>query len=91
MATANPRPPFTRAEARRIGDRIGVCWECIDFDEFVTGLNHELEHGRRAGKRLDVTHDSPTVTAKIALAHLEEDPRYYAHAAAAERRRRGRR
>jgi len=87
MATAKPRPPFTRAEARRIGNRIGVCWKCVDLGEFVTGMNHELEHGRRAGRALDVTHDSPTVTAKIALAHLEEDPHYYTHAAAAERGR----
>lgn len=87
MIPAKPRPPFTRAEARRIGNRLGVCWKCVRFDEFATGLNHELEHGRRAGPALDVTRDSPTVTAKIALAHLAEDPRYYTRADAADRSR----
>jgi hypothetical protein len=36
----------------------------------------ELEHGGR-DPRTDVTHDDPVVTAKIALAHLNEFPDYY--------------
>jgi hypothetical protein len=40
------------------------------------GLEVELEHGQR-GPRTDVTHDDPILTAKIALAHLNEFPDYY--------------
>jgi hypothetical protein len=39
-------------------------------------MNLELEHGR-ADPRTDVTHDDPSMTARIALAHLNEFPDYY--------------
>lgn len=80
---SNPRGrrPFTRAEARALGTSLGVKWTRVDLGEFLRGINEELEHGRRAGK-LDVTHDDPRATARIALAHLREDPRYYTRMAA---------
>lgn len=40
-------------------------------------MNVELEHGSR-DPATDVTGDDPVLTAKIARAHLEELPDYYA-------------
>ena len=40
------------------------------------GSDVELEHGR-ADPATDVTHDDPSTTARIALAHLNEIPDYY--------------
>ena len=70
--------PFTTAEARRLGEAIGVDWSNSPFDveQFRMGLEVELEHGQR-DPRTDVTHDDPILTGKIALAHLYEFPDYY--------------
>jgi hypothetical protein len=72
------RKSFSRDEARRVGEKIGVDWASVPFDEeqFRTGMDVELEHGRR-DPRTDVTNDDPVVTGKIALAHLNEFPDYY--------------
>jgi hypothetical protein len=69
---------FTAEEARRIGAAIGIDWSNSPFDveQFRMGLEVELEHGRR-DPRTDVTHDDPVLTAKIALAHLNEFTDYY--------------
>jgi len=52
-------------------------------EQFRTGLNVELEHGRR-DPATDVTHDEPLLTGKIALAHLNEIPDYYSRLAVME-------
>jgi hypothetical protein len=72
------RKSFSRDEARRAREAIGVDWASAPFDEeqFRTGMDVELEHGRR-DPRTDVTNDDPVVTGKIALAHLNEFPDYY--------------
>jgi hypothetical protein len=72
------RKSFSRDEARRVGEEIGVDWAAAPFDEeqFRAGMDVELEHGRR-DPRTDVTDDDPVVTGKIALAHLNEFPDYY--------------
>jgi len=69
---------FTHDDARRIGEQIGIDWESAPFDieQFRTGMDVELEHGRH-DPATDVTGDDPVVTAKIALAHLNEFPDYY--------------
>jgi hypothetical protein len=69
---------FTAEEARRLGEAIGIDWSKSPFDveQFLMGLDVELEHGQR-DPRTDVTHDDPVLTAKIALAHLNEFPDYY--------------
>lgn len=53
----------------------------INFDkftpeEFLSGINIELEHGKENIKT-NVTNDDLIMTAKIALAHLNEYPNYY--------------
>ena len=74
---------FTRTDALHIGSQLGIDWRRIDLDEFVAGLNVELEHGRR-DPATNVTNDDPLLTGKIALAHLNELPDYYTRLAKVE-------
>jgi hypothetical protein len=58
---------FTAAEAKSIGERLGIDWSKFDV---------ELEHGK-VDPNTNVTNDDPLITGKIALAHLNEFPDYY--------------
>jgi uncharacterized protein DUF5661 len=73
-----PRKEFTTEEARRYGEAIGIDWTSVPFDvaQFEAGMNVELEHGLH-DPLTNVTDDDPHITAKIALAHLNEFPDYY--------------
>jgi hypothetical protein len=51
-------------------------WSPFDVAQFRTGMNVELDHGLH-DPLTNVTNDDPQVTAKIALAHLNEFPDYY--------------
>lgn len=53
-----------------IGTKLGVDWSVIPKEEFIHGFNDELEHS-------NITGGDPVATAKIAIAHLQEDPHYY--------------
>jgi hypothetical protein len=74
----DPGKEFTTGEARRYGEAIGIDWASVPFDvtQFQAGMNVELEHGLH-DPLTNVTDDDPHVTAKIALAHLNEFPDYY--------------
>lgn len=76
MSETNQR--FTADDARAIGEEIGIDWAKSPFDveQFRVGMTVELEHGLR-DERTNVSNDDPRVTAKIALAHLNEFPDYY--------------
>jgi len=74
---------FTRTDALHIGSLLGIDWRHVDLDEFIAGLNVELEHGRR-DPATNVTDDDPLATGKIALAHLKELPDYYSRLAKVE-------
>ena len=69
---------FTSEEASRVGKEIGIDWSVAPFDleQFRVGMNVELEHGLH-DLGTNVTDDDPQLTAKIALAHLNEFPDYY--------------
>jgi len=67
---------FSKQEARKIGDDLGIDWSKIDFEQFTMGLEVELEHGT-ADPRTNVTSNDPILTGKIAWAHLNELPDYY--------------
>ncbi|MGB9167837.1 MAG: DUF5661 family protein [Nitrososphaeraceae archaeon] len=67
---------FTREDARKVGETLGVDWSKFDMEQFRMGLDVELEHGIR-NEHTDVTHDDEIMTGKIALAHLNEFPDYY--------------
>ena len=66
----------TDAEARRVGDEIGVDWNRFDLEQFRLGMDVEYEHGSH-DPQTDVTGDDPILTGKIALAHMKEFPDYY--------------
>jgi hypothetical protein len=63
-------------EARKVGTTLGIDWTEVDLQQFRRGLEVELEHGAR-DPETDVTNDDPTLTGKIAWAHLKEFPDYY--------------
>jgi len=67
---------FTKAEAKKIGEQLGVTWDKFDVDQFRSGMDVELEHGT-VDKNTNVSNDNPLITGKIALAHLNEIPDYY--------------
>ena len=77
--------PFSDAQAREIGERIGIDWSTSRFDveQFRMGLGVELEHGRQDPKT-NVTDDDEITTGKIARAHLNEYPDYYTRLAKME-------
>lgn len=72
------RESFTVDEARQLGEEVGIDWDAapFDVDQFRRGLDVELEHGLH-DPSTNVTDDDPVVTAKIALAHLNEFADYY--------------
>ena len=76
---------FTADQARSIGEQIGIDWGEAPFDveQFRAGMDVELEHGHR-DPATDVTGSDPVITGKIALAHLNEFPDYYARLATME-------
>jgi len=76
---------FTAEDARRYGEEIGIDWARAPFDveQFRMGMNVELEHGLH-DILTNVTDDDPHVTAKIALAHLNEFSDYYTRLEAME-------
>jgi Protein of unknown function (DUF5661) len=74
---------FTRDEAQRIGDALGVNWAEVRLEEFQAGLGVELEHGVH-DPETNVTDDDENRTGKIALAHLKEFPDYYTRLAKME-------
>ena len=76
---------FSEADARTIGERIGIDWSASRFDveQFRMGLEVELEHGRR-DLATNVSDDDELTTGKIAWAHLNEFPDYYTRLAKME-------
>lgn len=67
---------FTAEEAKHYGEMLGIDWSLFDVEQFRMGMDVELEHGNQ-DPHTNVTNDDPLVTAKIALAHLNEFPDYY--------------
>jgi Mn-dependent DtxR family transcriptional regulator len=76
---------FTADEARSLGEEIGIDWQTSSFDveQLRLGMDIELEHGLH-DLLTNVSDDDPHVTAKIALAHLNEFPDYYTRLARME-------
>ncbi len=69
---------FTLKDAKEIGQKIGIDWSKSKFNpnQFLMGINVELEHGLR-DPETNVTGNDPILTGKIARAHLNEFPDYY--------------
>lgn len=77
------RTEFSIQEAKQIGEKLGINWNTFDVEQFNMGLNVELEHGA-INASTNVTDDSPMLTGKVALAHLNEFPDYYTRLAIME-------
>ena len=75
---------FSLAEAKQIGDELGINWHAFDVNQFQAGLAVELEHGA-IEPQTNVTNDDALITGKIALAHLNEFPDYYTRLSAMEK------
>jgi len=71
------RKSFSIEEAKQIGESLGIDWTKFDVEQFRKGMDVELEHGTKDLKT-NVTSDDAITTGKIALAHLNEFPDYYA-------------
>ena len=67
---------FNYNDAIYIANKLGITFNKFTIDDFLTGLNIELEHGK-INPNTNVTDDDLEKTAKIALAHLNEFPNYY--------------
>ena len=75
---------FSFAEAKRIGEALGIDWSAFGVEQFQLGLEVELEHGAR-DTQTNVSNDDALITGKIALAHLKEFPDYYTRLSAMEK------
>lgn len=70
------QPKVNYADAKRIGEALGVTWEEFDVEQFQLGMQTELVHGKRF-PLTNVTNDDLLMTGRLALAHLYEIPDYY--------------
>jgi len=76
---------FTTEQAREIGNKLGIDWSRSNVEQFGMGFNVELEHGMH-NPSTDVTGNDPSLTGKIALAHLNEFADYYTRLKKMERK-----
>ena len=69
---------FSLEQAKILGEELGIDWNKSPFDieQLRRGMDVELEHGK-VDPNTNITDDDPLMTAKIALAHLNEFPDYY--------------
>lgn len=67
---------FTLNDALYMSKKLNIKFDKFSVDDFLTGLNIELEHGK-VNPLTNVTNNNLEMTAKIALAHLNELPNYY--------------
>jgi hypothetical protein len=63
-------------KAVMVAKKLGIEFNKFSIEDFVTGLNIELEHGLK-NPETNVTSNDLEMTAKIALAHLNEFSDYY--------------
>lgn len=74
---------FEIEEAQKIGEELGITWDKFDVEQFRMGMDVEMEHGT-VDANTNVTNDDTLLTAKIALAHLNEIRDYYTRLAVME-------
>lgn len=69
---------FTMKDAEAAAKSIGIDFakERFTIADLLAGMNAEARHGTEA-KDADVTHDDPTMTAKLAVNNLRVSPSYY--------------
>lgn len=67
---------FNLSDAYYASKVLGISFNKFTIEEFLDGINIELEHGT-INPLTNVTNNNLITTAKIALAHLNEFPNYY--------------
>ena len=67
---------FKIKDILEIAKILNIDFTKFSLNDFITGINIELEHGLVEPKT-NVTNNDLLLTAKIALAHLNEFPNYY--------------
>lgn len=67
---------FSFDEAEAVGKELGISWESFEIEQFLEGLNVELEHGT-INPETNITNDDITMTGKIVIAHLNQYSDYY--------------
>jgi hypothetical protein len=70
------KPSVSKAEASKILKLVNTKKMKIPIDDFLQGLEVELEHGT-IYEDANVTNNHPILTGKIVLAHLKETMDYY--------------
>jgi len=59
-----------------LGEKLNIDWEKVDREQLKKGIEVESEHGSK-NPETNITNDDLEMTAKIALAHINEIPDYY--------------
>ena len=67
---------YNKSDAILVSKILNITFDKFSLDDFLRGLNIEKEHGL-INLNTNVTNDNLLLTAKIALAHLNEFPNYY--------------
>ena len=49
---------FIREEAKITGNKLGITWDKFNVEQFLMGMNVELEHGKR-NSETNVSNDDP--------------------------------
>lgn len=63
-------------DAKYVIDLLNIEPHSFSLEDLAMGLNVEAEHGS-INPQTNITNDDIIITAKIALAHLNEFPNYY--------------
>ena len=63
-------------DAIYVSNLLDIKFDKFSIEEFLDGINIELEHGL-VNPITNITNNDLIMTAKIALAHLNEFPNYY--------------
>ena len=67
---------FNLNDILSVAKKLKIDFTKFTLQDFITGINIELEHGL-INPLTNVTNNNLLLTAKIALAHLNEFPNYY--------------
>ena len=67
---------YTINDILTVAKILNIDFSKFSLEDFITGINIEMEHGL-VDPITNVTNNDLLLTAKIALAHLNEFPDYY--------------
>lgn len=68
---------ISKQSAIILGKKYNINFNVVNNEEWLYGLNVELEHGSKFGLLTNITNNNIDLTARIVIAHLLESPDYY--------------